>query len=285
MTDWNFGRRLGIAGLGAVGVAALMTRHAAAQTPGSVIDRIMAEKKFKIGYIPSPPSTIKDPASGELKGFAVDGMRFICKTLGVEPVFIETTPANFVSALNSNQFDLSIAGTFATILRAGAVQFTKPIWYLGYSAVAKAGETRFTKPSDLNKEGIRIALVQGGASVEYAKENWPKAEHVLLSTGNLTAPFVEVAAGRVDVGVEDAWQARRFSAAQPGVVDLFGKEPYNVLPINWAVKRGNQDVVEFMNVAIDFLMTTGRWDKMAEPYGPSGRYFAKPQLSVFGPSA
>ena len=283
--DINFSRRVGFAGLGAIGVAALMARSAAAQGTGGVMERIMSEKKFKIGFIPSPPSTIKDPASGELKGFGVDGMKFICGALNVEPVVVETTWANFVSGLNSGQFDLSIAGTFATVLRAGAVQFTKPIWYLGYSAVAKKGDTRFTKPSDLNKEGIRIALIQGGASVEYAKENWPKAEHVLLSTGNLTAPFVEVAAGRVDVGVEDAWQARRFSAAQPGVVDLFGKEPYNVLPINWAIKRGNQDLVEFMNVAIDFLMTTGRWEKMAEPYGPSGRYFVKPQLSVFGPSS
>jgi len=257
-----------------------------AQTAGGgMMDRIIGEKKFKIGYIPSPPSIIKDPASGDLKGFAVDAMRFICTTLNVEPVFVESTWANFVSGLNSGQFDLCIAGTFATIQRAGAVQFTKPIWYLGYSAVVKKGDTRFSKPSDLNKEGIRIALVQGGASVEYAKENWPKAEHVLLATGNLTAPFIEVAAGRVDVGVEDAWQARRFSATQPTVTDLFAKEPYNVLPINWSVKRGSQDLVEFMNIAIDFLMTTGRWEKMAEPYGPSGRYFVKPQLSVFGPAA
>ena len=27
------------------------------------------------------------------------------------------------------------------------------------------------------------------------------------------------------------------------------------------------------------------WDKMAEAYGPSGRFFVKPQLSVFGPAA
>src|SRR6266446_7113257 len=277
MTEVDINRRLSLAGLGAAALVPLIAGTAAAQTAsGSVMDRIMSEKKFKIGYIPSPPSIIKDPASGEIRGFSVDAMRLICKTLSVEPVFVETTWANFVSALNSNQFDLSIAGTFATVLRAGAVQFTKPIWYLGYSAVAKKGDTRFTKPSDLNKEGIRIALIQGGASVEYAKENWPKAEHVLLSTGNLTAPFVEVAAGRVDVGVEDAWQARRFAAAQPGVADLFGNEPYNVLPINWAIKRGNQDVVEFMNVAIDFVMTTGRWEKMAEAYGPSGRYFVRP---------
>jgi len=38
--------------------------------------------------------------------------------------------------------------------------------------------------------------------------------------------------------LEDAWQARRFAAAQPGVISLFDKEPYNLLPINWSVKRG-----------------------------------------------
>ncbi|CAN5912651.1 hypothetical protein BH11PSE3_BH11PSE3_39720 [soil metagenome] len=281
----NIGRRLGFAALGAAALLPLAANTVMAQSAGGAMDRIISEKKFKIGFIPSPPTTIKDPASGELKGFGVDAMRFICTTLKVEPVFVETTWANFSSGLNSGQFDFCIAGTFATILRASAVQFTKPIWYLGYSAVAKKGDTRFAKPADLNKEGIKIALIQGGASVEYAKENWPKAEHVLLATGNLTAPFVEVAAGRADVGVEDAWQAKRFCAVQPSVVDLFGKEPYNVLPINWSTKRGNQDVVEFMNIAIDFLMTTGRWEKMAEPYGPSGRFFVKPQLSVFGPEA
>jgi polar amino acid transport system substrate-binding protein len=221
------------------------------------MERIIRNKQFKIGFIPSPPTTIKDPASGQLRGFAIDAMKFVCTSIGAEPVFVETTWANFVSGLTSDQFDFSIAGTFATVLRTSAVQFTRPIWYMGYSAVAKRGETRFAKPADLNREGLRIALIQGGASVEYTKENWPKAQHILLATGNLTAPFVEVAAGRADVGVEDAWPARRFTAAQTGVVDLFGNEPYNALPINWAVKRGNQDVVEFMNIAIDFLMTTG----------------------------
>jgi polar amino acid transport system substrate-binding protein len=286
MTEVDIHRRLSLAGLGAAALLPLAATAAVAQSaPGSAMDRIMSEKKFKIGYIPSPPSIIKDPASGEIKGFSVDAMRYVCGALKVEPVLVESTWANFVSGLGSGQFDLCIAGTFATVLRASAVQFTKPIWYLGYSAVVKKGDTRFAKPADLNREGIRIALIQGGASVEYANENWPKAEKVLLSTGNLTAPFVEVAAGRVDVGVEDAWQARRFAAAQPGVESLFDKEPYNVLPISWSVKRGNQDIVEFMNTAIDYLLVTGRWEKMAEPYGPSGRYYVKPQLSVFGAAA
>ena len=77
----------------------------------------------------------------------MDAMQFVCKAMNVEAVFVETTWANFVSGLNSAQFDFCIAGTFATILRASAVQFTKPIWYLG---LQRRGQAR--------REPLRQAL-------------------------------------------------------------------------------------------------------------------------------
>lgn len=260
-------------------LAPLAVASASAQ---GAMDRILRDKKLRIGYIPSPPGTIKDPKTGEITGYYVDGMRLIAKMIGVEPEFIETTWANFAAGLNSDQFDVSIAGTFATIQRAGAVEFTKPISFLGYSAVVKKGDTRFKTPADLNNPDIKIALVQGGASVEYANENWPKAQKVLLATGNLTAPFIEVSTGRADVGVEDAWQAHRYAAVHPEVTDLFAGHPYNVLPLAWSVKRGNEDLLNFMNTSIDFLLTTGRWEKMSEQYGPTGRFWNKPNLVPFG---
>lgn len=272
-------RRFVLAALALAVLAPLAVSTASAQ---GILDRILRDKEFKIGYIPSPPSMIKDPKTGELSGFYVDAIDLITQQIGVKPVFVETTWANFAAGLNSGQFDLSIAGTFATILRAGAVDFTMPIAYLGYSAVAKQGDTRFKTPADLNSADITIALIQGGASVDYAKENWPKAKLVLLATGNLTAPFVEVSAGRADVGVEDAWQAHRYSAEHPEVVDLFAGHPYNVLPIAWSVKHGNQDLLNFMNSAITYLLSTGRWSKMSEKYGPTGRFYAKPMLETFG---
>ncbi|MBI3708705.1 MAG: amino acid ABC transporter substrate-binding protein [Proteobacteria bacterium] len=248
-----------------------------------MMDRILKDKQLKIGYIPSPPGTIKDPATGEVKGFYVDGVRLMCKMINVEPVFIETTWANFAAGLQSGQFDFSMAGTFATIQRAAAVEFTKPIHYLGYSAVVKKGDTRFKQLSDFNQDGIKIAVVQGGAGQEYVRENFPKATIVALATGNLTAPFIEVSAGRADIGIEDAWQARRYSAQQPNVTDLFQNNPYNVLAIAWSVRRGNQDMLNFLNTSIDFLLNTGRWEKMAEAYGATGRFQDKPNLAVFGP--
>ena len=247
------------------------------------IDRILSAKQLKIGYIPSPPGTIKDPATGNVGGFYVDAIRLVAKQMGVEPVFIETTWANFPAGLNSGQFDISIAGTFATIGRATAVAFTKPIWYLGYSAVVKKGDTRFETLADMDKPGIKIAVTQGGAGQEFAKEFFKNAELVSLATGNLAAVFVEVTAGRVDVGIEDAWTARRYSAEHPEVTNLFADHPYNLLPISWSVKKGNQEMLNFLNTAIDYLLSTGRWEKMAEPYGPNGRYKVTYPLEVFGP--
>jgi len=275
------GRRLSaLAGLAFIAVVSLAMSQAVANA--QVMDRILKDRKIKIGYIPSPPGTIKDSSSGEVTGYYVDGVRYIFKTINVEVEFVETTWANFAAGLQSGQFDLSIAGTFATINRAAAVEFTKPINYLGYSAIVKKGETRFSTLSDFNKEGIKIAVVQGGAGQEYVKENFPKATIVALATGNLTAPFVEVSAGRADVGIEDAWQAHRSASQQPGVTDLFHSQPYNLLPLAWSVRRGNDDLLRFMNTAIDYMLLTGRWEKMTEKYGATGRFYNRPELVPFG---
>jgi ABC-type amino acid transport substrate-binding protein len=250
-----------------------------------VLDRIVSEHKIKIGFIPSPPSTIKDPNTGELSGFYVDAIRVIFKQINVEPEFVETTWGNFVAGLQSGQFDLCIAGTFATVPRATAVEFTHPVSYLGYSAVAKSGDTRFHSLADFNNPDITIALIQGGASVDYAKEFFPKAKIVTLATGNLLAPFVEVSAGRADVGIEDSWQARRYSKEHPEVTNLFANNPYDVLPIAWTVKRGNDDLLNMMNTAIDWLMINDRFQTIAAKYGETGRYIAKLDYTPLGTAA
>jgi ABC-type amino acid transport substrate-binding protein len=271
-------RLAALAAMALVGMTGWFVTSAHAQ----VMDRILSEKKIKIGFIPSPPGTIKDPKTGELSGFYVDAVRLVFKQANIEPEFVETVWASFAAGLQSGQFDLSIAGTFATVTRATAVEFTQPISYLGYSAIIKKGDTRFKTIADFNNENVKVALIQGGASVDYAKENFPKAQLVTLATGNLLAPFVEVSAGRADVGIEDAWQAHRYAREHPEVTDLFSGHPYNVLPIAWSVKRGNEDLLNFMNTAITWLMVNDRFQKLAAAYGETGRYLAKTEYVPLG---
>src|ERR1700722_16028549 len=119
-------------------IFAATTDHASAQ----MMEKILRDKKVRIGYIPSPPGTIKDPKTGEVTGYYVEGVSYVFKSINVEVEFVETTWATFIAGLQSGQFDFSIAGTFATIQRAAAVEFTRPIHYLGYNAVARKGEDR-----------------------------------------------------------------------------------------------------------------------------------------------
>ena len=266
----------------AVGLAGSVPGAALA---ASSLERIEKEKTFKIGFIPSPPGVIKDSKTGELSGYYIDTVRTICDLMGVKPVFVESTWGTFVAGLQSGQFDLSIAATFATIPRALAVDFTHPIHYLGYSAVVKKGDARFKSLGDIDKPGIKVAVVQGAAGHEYAKQNFKSAQLVVLATSDLTAPFVEVSAGRVDVGIEDAWATKRYAAAHPEVVDLFAARPYNVLPIAWAVRKGEYDLLNFMNTALDYMMINGRLDQLAGKYGPSGRFELRRSYDPVGVAA
>jgi polar amino acid transport system substrate-binding protein len=253
-------------------VVMLLAMWSTEASAAGALEKIVKEKTFNIGYIPSPPGAIRDPKTGEVSGYYVDTARTICDLMGVKPNFVESTWGTFVAGLQSGQFDLSIAATFATIPRALAVDFTKPIHYLGYSAIVRKGDPRFKTIADIDKPGIKVAVVQGAVGHEYAKQNFKNAQLTVLATSDLTAPFVEVSAKRVDVGIEDAWATRRYATVHPEVVDLFSDKPYNVLPIAWAVRKGEPDLLTFMNTALDYMTINGRLDQLASKYGPSGRF-------------
>ena len=274
------GANIVLAGLLALGILVAAPPDAAAE--GS-LDRILHDKKVRVGWIASPPQMMSDPATGKLGGYYVEAVREIFKEIDVEPEFVETNFASFVAALQSNQIDLCIASTFVTIKRAAVVDFTRPILYLAYSAVVRKDDKRFAKLEDFNRPGIKIAVLLGGSSQDYVKRNFPKAEIVALNTTNQTAPFIEVASGRVDVGINDAWSAKRYAANQPSVRDMFASNPYNVQPTAWTVRKGNDDLLNFLNAAIETLLVSGRLEQLASAYDPSGRYKAVVTLAPFAP--
>jgi len=108
-------------------------------TPAEARDMadITKSKKFNIGVVPFPPDVIRDPKTGEYKGIFVDAARTICETIEVECVFKEFAWATFIAGIQSRQIDLSVASTYSKMKRALVVNFSQPIYFLGYRAVAK----------------------------------------------------------------------------------------------------------------------------------------------------
>lgn len=236
---------------------------------------MIKSKTLKVGWIPSPPGSQKDLVSGELKGYYIDMVRFILAQIGVEAQFIETTWANFPAGLQAKQFDLVAAGTFATIPRSASVTFTRPVFYLGYTAAAKAGDQRFKTLADIDKSGIKIAVVQGSGGHEFVKRTIKNAEIVAVGTSDLSMSLVQVETGRADVAVEDAWATRRYISTHPAVVDLFHDKPFNLQPIAWAMRPGETELRIFFDQAIEWMRINGKLEEIVRSYPASSRYIVK----------
>jgi len=248
---------------------------AASASAQSTMDTMLKEKTLRIGWIMSPPGAQKDPRTGELGGYYIDMIRFILEQVNVKPEFVETKWGTFAAGLQSRQFDLVTAGTFASIPRAASVSFTKPIFYMGYGATVRKGDTRFKTLEDIDQKGVKVAVVQGSGGHEYVKRNFKNAEIVILGTADLSASLVEVQAGRADVAVEDAWATQRYVQAHPQLVNLFADNPYNLQPIGWALRKDDHELRQFIDTALEWMRINGKVEEFVKKYPSSGRFVVR----------
>jgi ABC-type amino acid transport substrate-binding protein len=234
---------------------------AAARSMQDIVDA----GEFDIGVIPYPPDIIKDPVSGEYKGVFVDAIKYVCKEIKVKCKFREFTWGTFVAGLQARQIDLSIATTYATIPRALAVNFSRPIYYLGYKAVSQTqGAGRFKDVSDLNDPNVTIAVCQGCGQHDWVLKHAPKAQVRAVKTEE--GAMLEVVTGKADVGVGASAAVNYALAAQSTLTPVLGGRIYSKNQVAWALNKDDQDILNFINVAIGQLISTGVLIDLAKQY-------------------
>jgi polar amino acid transport system substrate-binding protein len=230
----------------------------------STLDKVKKEGVLRVGYIPWPPTTIKDPTTGKLSGNFIDAIEYLTAIMNVKLEYVEVSWTTFAGGLQSGDFDLAITTTFATIPRAMNVSFTHPLFYFGSSAIVRKDDKRFATLEDIDKDSVVVAVTQGEAGHEYAQANFKHATLDVIDSPDLNLAFTEVSVGRADVALGDAWSTKKYVSEHPEVKDLFANNPYNVTPICWAVRYGDNEWLNFINTAIDYMDSTGmlvKWEQ------------------------
>lgn len=232
------------------------------------LDEILESKVIRLGTVPYPPVTVKDPKSNEWSGFWVDGPKLMFESVGLKVELVETKWATFPSALQSDQFDVFVGGAFTTPKRATAVAFTQPVMYMGHSVtIRKEDSSRFKSLADLDQKGVTIATVLGTSGHDYLKQNFKNVTIKALDTGDLTQDSLEVLAGRADAALQDAFKVAQVVNRHPDkLVDLFAAKPFYLLPIAYVVKRDNQQLLNFLNNTLQWMETNDKWQELAEKY-------------------
>jgi polar amino acid transport system substrate-binding protein len=253
------------------------------------LQEILSSKTIRLGTIPYPPMTELDPKTGKYSGLWVDGPKFMFEQMGLKVELVETKWGTFAGGLQSNQFDVFVGGAFATPKRATAIDFSRPIMYMGHSVtIRKEDAGKFKTMADLDKPGVTIATVLGTSGHEYLKANFKHATIKALDTGDLTQDSLEVLAGRADAALQDAFKvAQVVSKHQDKLIDLFGDRPFYLLPIAYAVSSGNRELLQLINTGLEWMDSTGKWQELARPYKADlgGVFYSQPIYKPFGGTA
>lgn len=240
-------------------------------TSQNSLERIKSDKKIRVGYISYFDITFRDGQTGQTKGFLVDVLQEVLVGLEI-PVedieYVETDWQNFGLGLEAGNYDLSIAGTFNTPVRAQVVNFSKPIFYLGNGAVVKKEDNRFQRIEDFNKKGIAIAVVQGEQGYEYAKKNLTKTTIISLAGSDLSLAPLQVKLGKADAALSDQYILRRYVDKNPEVKDALADNPYDVLPICWSVSKNSNDsdLLDYINERLEEMESSGKLKEIMDKY-------------------
>jgi polar amino acid transport system substrate-binding protein len=142
-------------------LAACTTMHA---QPDPEVQKILAPSgKLRIGIYPgSPTSMIRDPASGEIRGVAVDLGTELARQLGVPVEWVEYRRVEEVlAAMKSGNVDFTV--TNPTPARAKDVDFTQPVLAIELGYLVPAGSP-VSALADLDRPGNRVGVTQGSTS-------------------------------------------------------------------------------------------------------------------------
>jgi len=235
------------------------------------LERVKSDKRIRVGYISYSEITSRDNQTGEIKGFLVDILYEALAELQIpkENVeFVETDWQNFGLGLETRKYDLSIAGTFNTPVRARVVEFSRPIFYLGNGAVVRKDDDRFHSIQDFDRPDITIAVVQGEQVYEYAKNHLKKANLISLSGADLSIAPLQVKLGKADVALSDQYVLRRYVLSNPEVKDALADNPYDVLPICWSVRKNQNDaaLLAYINAQLEKLENNGKLAEIMNRY-------------------
>jgi polar amino acid transport system substrate-binding protein len=184
---------------GAAFLPAALIGAANAQPAGSnesTFERVTRAKVLRIAALPGElPYFMKDLASGEWKGAALEFAKDIAKVFDAKLEYIESTYAGSVLDLQSNKIDLAFA-LAPTPQRAMVIEFTKPFFVHPYGCLAHKPLEPKTW-ADINKPDVRIAFDIGSLHEVAARRFAPKAQ----MTGYKTRDEATLAfqSGRADV--------------------------------------------------------------------------------------
>jgi cystine transport system substrate-binding protein len=207
-----------------------------------------------------PPFSFVD-ADGKLSGFEVEFSEALAKELGVKVKLQPTKWEGILAALESKRLDAVINQVTITEERKKKYDFSTPYTVSGIQALTLT-KNKDTIKTAADLAGKKVGVGLGTNYEQWVKENVPKAD--IRTYEDDPTKFQDLRVGRIDAILIDRLAALEY-AQKAKDTELAGK-PFSRLESGVALRKGEPELLDAINKALDKLKADGTLAKLSEKY-------------------
>jgi ABC-type amino acid transport substrate-binding protein len=200
--------------------------------------------------------------NGQPAGYDVDLLKKLVPDLGVALNIQNLDFNGLIPGLQAKKFDMVSVGLSATPERKKVVDFTRA--YVPYAlvlGVPTKDASSITSVDAVNASGKTVTALQGSTGEQLAKKLFPKAK--VKGFPDQNAAFLEVATGRADAIVVEDYLLAQFQASNAGKLEKAAiAKPLDVQYGSWAVPKGNDDFVKYLDTWLCKAQTDGTLEEL-----------------------
>jgi len=233
-------------------------------TDSRVADLVRAGK-LRVGLgLGVPTLAIKDPATGEVRGSALDLGQALAARIGIDFVPVEyPRPGAVMEGLRTGAWDVALLAIDPS--RSAEVDFSPP--YMEYDLTYMVlAESSVRNIADADQPGIRIAVERGGAGDIRLSRVLKRAE--LVRTDTVAAGLELLRAGKVEVRAGVRPGLLQDTARLPGARVL--EDRFGVIRVAMAIPKGHTERLAYISDFIEEAKASGLIKQIIERAGLRG---------------
>ena len=244
--------------------ATLAGSSARAQQNNDGVADLVKSGKLRIGVFPSFQFS-KDPTTGQPRGLAISIANAVAKRLGIGEVStIEfPTPPQVIACVKSGSCDVGFM--LIDPARATEVDFT-PAFVRSDFTYLVPSNSKLDKAADVDRSGVRIAVVRGHASTIVLERMVKQAKLVYAETYEPTLELVRSNNAEAFASIREI--LIQYSSQLPGSKVLQDSYQTNLAGI--AVPKGNAGRLTFLAEFLENMKRTGEMQRLVNEAGLRG---------------
>jgi polar amino acid transport system substrate-binding protein len=227
-----------------------------------------AQDKIRIGTEGAyPPFNFFD-ANGELQGFDVDIAKALCDEMGAECEFVAQDWDGIIPALIANKYDAIIASMSITEERKEKVDFSNK-YYSTPPAMIVPKESDLAAADPAALAGKSVGAQSATTHATYLEDKYTDASIKLYGTQD--EANLDLVSGRLDAIVADSvvlseWLKTDDGACCKILAALPNDPAYFGDGAGIAVRKGEDDLREKFNAAIEAIRASGTYEEINNKY-------------------